>query len=286
MAGRQTKRSARVFLKKTKIPGTEVCHPKHKSRKTKSCLSQESMSRIHRSSGHTSKSGSRTELEVRLNCSTGDDVCLVEKSGLSPDDKKTIEKQSFRPKMPVEWTSDMSTWLSDEDIRQVMTQYEEAYPEFKFLEVAPIDFSAQDPYVKDKKKCIAESFCKVDFTALKAEGKKYLGAIFNLDPSYKGGSHWVAIFINIPKKEVNYFDSYGMSPPKQIAHFMKSLTLQEKSLKLQNSGRRFQYKGSECGMYSMIFILSMLNGENFRHFCRNPISDNEAQGFRNFLFRS
>jgi len=271
MAGRQTRRSARNFLKKTKIPGVEICHPSHKSRKTKSCLSQEVLRKI--------KSGPRSD------CADGDEVCLVEKSGFSEEVKKKIMAKSFRPKTPSEWEGNISTWLSDDDIRKVMSQYEEAYPEFKFLEVAPIDFSAQDPYVKDRKKCIAESFCKIDFAALKADGKKYLGAIFNLDPSYKGGSHWVAIFIDMFKKEVNYFDSYGMNPPNQISHFMKSLTLQDKSLKLQNSGRRFQYKGSECGMYSMIFILSMLNGESFRHFCRHPISDSEAQSFRKFLYR-
>jgi hypothetical protein len=283
MAGRQTRRSARDFLKKTKIPGVEVCHPKHKSRKTKTCLSQDVVRKIQDKTG--GKTETRKSLEVRLGCAAGDDVCLVEKSNLSAEDKSKIEKESFRPKTPSDWHGNMSTWLSDDDIRQVMGQYEEAYPEFKFLEVAPIDFSAQDPYVKDKKKCIAESFCKVDFASISEQGKKYLGAIFNLDPSYKSGSHWVGMFINIPKKEVNYFDSYGMDPPKQIAHFMKSLTLQDKSLKLQNSGRRFQYKGSECGMYSMIFILSMLNGESFRHFCRNPIPDSQAQRFREFLYR-
>jgi hypothetical protein len=29
----------------------------------------------------------------------------------------------------------------------------------------------------------------------------------------------------------------------------------------------------------------MLNGETFQHFCRNPISDSEAQNFREFLYR-
>jgi len=281
--GRHTKRLPRSsdhFLKKSKIPGVTLCHPKHKSRKTKTCLSQDNITKIAKSVGQT---GSRKNLEARLNCEAGDELCLVNKSNLSNDEKRDIEKKEFRTIMPNEWIDNINTWLSDEDIRNVMGQYEEAYPEFKFLEVAPIDFSAQDPYVKDQKKCIAESFCKVDFKALKAAGKKYLGAVFNLDPSYKGGSHWVAIFINIPKKEVNYFDSYGFPPPKQIEHFMKSLTLQDKSLKLQSNGRRFQYKGSECGMYSMIFIISMLTGDSFKHFCKNPISDNEAQRFRDFL---
>jgi len=280
MAGRsQTRKKGHI-----KIPGVGLCHPKLKSRKSKTCLTNDQLSKIKESVNASDEAG-RASLEARLGCRPGDEVCLLRKSGLSETEKKNIEKSAFRPKMPSDWNGDLSTWLSDDDIRIVMKQYEEAYPEFKFLEVVPIDFSAQDPYSKTEKKCIVETFCKVNFKELKAEGKTKIGAVFNLDPSYKGGSHWVALFINITKKEVNYFDSYGIKPPEQIARFMRNLTLQDKKLKLQFNSRRFQFKDSECGMYSMIFILSMLIGINFKYFCRHPISDAEAQKFRGFLYR-
>ena len=265
-----------------KLPGVGLCHPKYKSRKTKACLSHEQVSTIANS---VNTRAEPTNLEMKLGCKKGDELCLVRKSGLSGGEKAVIEKDAFRPKMPSEWHDNMSTWLSDDDIRKVMSQYEEAYPEFKFLEVVPIDFSAQDPYDKNHKKCIVEAFCNLDLAKSKADGKTMIGAVFNLDPHYKGGSHWVAVFVNINKHEVNYFDSYGLPPPEQIARFMKSLVLQDKGLKLQTNGRRFQYKDSECGMYSMLFILCMLTGESFKHFCRHPISDLEAQEFRRFLYR-
>jgi len=277
--GRQTRKKGHI-----KIPGVGLCHPKMKSRKSKSCFTNEQLSKIKNSVNATNQTG-KHNLEVRLGCRPGDEVCLLRKSGLSEAEKKNIEKSAFRPKMPSDWNKDLNTWLSDDDIRMVMRQYEEAYPEFKFLEVVPIDFSAQDPYNKTEKKCIVETFCKVDFKELRAQGKTKIGAVFNLDPSYKGGSHWVGLFINIRKKEVNYFDSYGIAPPEQIARFMRNLTLQDKKLKLQFNSRRFQYKDSECGMYSMIFIISMLIGIDFKYFCRHPISDLEAQKFREFLYR-
>jgi Ulp1 family protease len=121
---------------------------------------------------------------------------------------------------------------------------------------------------------------------MRSKGKTKIGAIFNLDPHYKGGSHWVGLFIDLDAHEISYFDSYGIAPPQQIARFMRSLTLQDKALKLQSNGRRFQYKGSECGVYSMIFVLSMLTGQKFRNFVKHPISDDDAQEFRKFLFRS
>jgi hypothetical protein len=44
----------------------------------------------------------------------------------------------------------------------------------------------------------------VDLKAERAAGKTVLGAVFNLDPHYKGGSHWVALAINLQKNMVYY----------------------------------------------------------------------------------
>jgi hypothetical protein len=266
------------------LPGSSVCHPRYKSRSVRSCLTQKHIRTIANSVNSPVKGG-RKLLEERLGCRKDDELCLLKKSGLSNNDKKEIEEFAFRPKMPQEWKENMSTWLSDDDIRKVMEQYEVAYPEFKFLEVVPIDFSAPDPYKADGKTCIVNSFCHVDFKELKSQGKTKIAAVFNLDPHYKSGSHWVALFIDIPKHQVNYFDSYGLPPPFQIAKFMRSLTLQDKSLKLNSNARRFQYKGSECGMYSIVFILKMLTGVPFKKFIKNPISDDEVQAMRMFLCR-
>ncbi len=265
-----------------KIPGVAICHPRYKSRKTNRCLSQDQIKKIASS---VNTSIGRNDLAKHLGCSADDEICLLRKSGLSGGEKKEIEDSAFRPKMPGEWKENIRTWLSDYDIQQVMKQYEEAYPEFTFLEVAPIDFSAQDPNIKDHQKCIVDTFCKINLKESKAKGKTKIGAIFNLDPSYKGGSHWVGLFIDINKNEVNYFDSYGFHPPDEIKRLMKSLTLQNKNILLQYNQKKFQYKNSECGMFSMIFIISMLNGEDFKHFCKNPITDDEANSFRQFLYR-
>lgn len=40
--------------------------------------------------------------------------------------------------------------------------------------------------------------------------------IFNTDPSWKGGEHWVAVFVGAPSGAVEYFDSYGRPPPPQL----------------------------------------------------------------------
>lgn len=223
-------------------------------------------------------------LAKELGCSAEDGRCLIEQSLLSHREKKALLDTYFRPAMPEEWKADPDMWLNSDDIGNVMKQYEKAYPEFKFLGVVPIDFSAPDPYQPDKKKCMNDQFCHVDLAEERAKGRKILGAVFNLDPHYKGGSHWVGLAIDLSRNCVYYFDSYGMAPPPQVARFMRYLTLQEPKLNLQSNGRRFQYSDSECGMYSMYFLIRMIAGESFRKFCKKRIADKYMLEFRKVLF--
>jgi len=165
-----------------------------------------------------------------------------------------------------------------------MSQYDQDIPDFKFLGPYPIDFAAPDPYNTSTKKCLISEICKLDLPALRAAGKKRIGIIYNLDPHNKSGSHWVATYIDLNKNHCYYFDSYGMEVPDQINKFMQWLTIQEPRMKLAYNARRFQLRGSECGMYSMYFIIRMLMGEPFRQFCRRAPRDDVMLHLRGWLF--
>ena len=43
--------------------------------------------------------------------------------------------------------------------------------------------------------------------------------VFNLDPSYKPGVHWVAVYID-RRGLVEYFGSFGHPPPREIKNFL------------------------------------------------------------------
>jgi len=256
----------------------------------KSCLPTKVLAKIA-GMHHTVHGGStkgdfveKTALAKKLGCSKTNDRCIIKKSLLSQKEKEELLNAFLRPEMPKEWKQKPDTWLNSDDIQHVMKQYERAYKEFKFLGVVPIDFSAPDPYTSSDKKCMDDTFCKVDLKAERAAGKQVLGAVFNLDPHYKSGSHWVALTIDLKRSCVYYFDSYGIAPPKQVARFMRYLTLQEPKLRLESNGRRFQYSNTECGMYSMYFIIRMIAGESFRKFCKHPISDKWMLQYRTVLF--
>jgi hypothetical protein len=258
-----------VYLKnKAKMPGEYQCHPKIKSSK-RGCFPAKIYSLF---GGKTRKAAFK-----KTGCNT--DRCIAEKAHLP----STTMAKYLRPKKPDNWKLKPNTWLDTNNIDEVMKQYEEAYSHFIYLGAVPIDFSAQDPYSDDEKKCLYSNFCKINLQELKKTGKTAIGAVFNLDPHFKNGSHWVALYIDLRRKECNFFDSYGMRPHPLIFHLMKSLTLQM-PLKLNYNARRFQHENSECGMYSIYFLINMIEGVPFHKFVKKPVADSEMLKLRNWIF--
>jgi hypothetical protein len=119
------------------------------------------------------------------------------------------------------------------------------------------------------------------------------GYVINIQDSHDGnglensGSHWTCFYVaKYPNGNVEpiYFDSYGMPPPKQVEKFMKWLTIQDSKMELEYSARRLQYKNTECGVYSVYFIIRMLSGDDFAEFSRRKPSDSDMLRLRKCLF--
>ena len=261
----------RKFTAKPRVPGVKRCHPRMRAGKG-TCLPSH-LRKTLRQHGSLQKS----------KCAADDEKCMIEESNLNEKQKHEILTHYFRPDMPKAWKKDPDMWLNNDDIERVIKQYEEAYPHFTFLEVAPIDFSHPDIY-GDKNTCLNKIFCDINLAQERKNGKTLIGAVFNLDHHLKGGSHWVALAIDLIRRKIYYFDSYGMNIPPQIERFMQSLRLQDPSLKLERNGRRFQYGNSECGMYSLYFLIRMIHCDSFKKFVRNPSADSEMVALRKTLF--
>ena len=231
----------------------------------------------------------RTGSYESLKCTPGSDHCLLDHSALSHQEKDNLRKRYLRPKRPKEWYTKPDTWLDNENIDHVMKQYEVANPWFKFLGVFPIDFASKDPESTEPK-CLYPETCNINIEKEynnKPVGRRGIGIIFNLDPHDKGGSHWVGLYINIWNKEkpiISYFDSYGLETPPTIAHLMKTFVLQKEHCELSYNARRFQFGHSECGMFSMYFIICMMSGIPFRQFCKDSVPDELMLKLRHVLF--
>lgn len=270
-------------------PGPSQCHPRIGD-KTPSwgCLPRPVLERVvnqHEGGGKTSGKELLSRVAKHLGVSGQNQRSLLQALPLSDTEKEDLAKTWLRPAQPESWKGDPDMWLDSNNIRDVMKQYEEANPEFKFLGPYPIDFASPDPYAKEAKdKCYIGEMCALNLKQELANGKKYIGIVYNLDPHYKGGSHWVANYIDIPRKQCNYFDSYGMKPPKQINKFMQWLTLQEPRMQLGMNGRQFQRQDTECGIYCLYFLDRMLAGEPYLKFVRSSPSDKFMLDLRDWFY--
>jgi Ulp1 protease family, C-terminal catalytic domain len=189
--------------------------------------------------------------------------------------KEELEKDTFRPEGP----EGKFTWLNTNNIDQVMSQYEKKYDNYKFLGAVPIDFDDLPMY----------GIKNLDFKELMDKGKTKIGVIFNLDKHDESGSHWVAMFSDLSKGTVHFFDSYGIEPANQITKLMRRIAKFVKdNLKkypvVDYNRIRHQFKGSECGVYSISFILRSLRGDDFQTICQNIIKDDKINECRDYYF--
>ena len=269
-------------------PGPSQCHPRVGSRRpAHGCLPVSILERAAKKLGVVetkSPLALRSSLERKLNVNSGQENSFVNALPLTDNEKQYLKTTYLRPEQPLKWRDDPDMWLDSTNIENVMKQYEDAYPNFEFMGPFPIDFAAPDPYTKSKDQCLIKEICSLRVADSMKNGTQYIGIVYNLDPHFKDGSHWVANFIDIPKHRCYYFDSYGYEPPKQVARFMKWLTTQDPNMKLAYNARRFQQKDSECGMYSLYFIIRMLMGDQFRPFCKRQPPDSTMLDFRDWLF--
>lgn len=179
--------------------------------------------------------------------------------------QEKLQYFTFKPKM----NHNEYNWLSTSDINNVMQQYQEFDKSFKFLGALPCDFY---------------KLTKVKYNDIPKYKK--IGIIFNLDTHDKSGSHWVSFLIDNTKRTIEYFDSTGSSPNihiKQFIKFLKREILHDYNY-LQNKYVH-QKKNSECGVYSIYYIIQRLLGNDFHSITSNIITDNQMNVFRRYIFR-
>jgi len=197
---------------------------------------------------------------------------------------KAIKNKTFAPTQPNVWKKKPNEWLTSIDILNVMKQYEDKYNDFDFLGPSPIDFDTH----KMHGECIWDELCKFSLKKQKDEGKKRIGIIFNLDSHDKPGSHWVAAFVDMYKKHIYYFDSYGDRTPSKIKTFVKRIQKESKSFgkkyKFSVNKKRHQYSDSECGMYCLHFIIELTKGTPFNKFQKIRYTDDLMTKLRNVYF--
>jgi hypothetical protein len=219
----------------------------------------------------------RDRMSTQYKCET--EFCTLEELG--NEEQKRAGAAFFRPQKPADWKKNPREWHDTLTINRVLQQYEDALSFFEFIGAVPMDFDANMPGTFNK--CVVDELCNIDLHALKKSGTRYVGVVFNLDPHYKPGSHWVCAFIDLGKCAAYYYDSYGYPPTTEVKRLMRRCRDQG-CTKLYWNDIRHQKKQSECGTYCMYMIISLLQGGDFKWLCENPVEDDTMNSLRDILY--
>ena len=199
------------------------------------------------------------EIQTKSDQVCREDLCLIEKFSNSKRDTEMLKTLLFPPPKPSEWYDDPDAWLSNFDIMKVLNQYQISFPNFAFIGPSPIDYDTR----MNKTTCVCKNLCEFDVKKYLDKNVTKIGIVFNLDPHTKGGSHWVAMFVDLIDDFVFYFNSTGEKIPTRIKQFATTVISQGKLLGKnitfhENTKTEHQKSNTECGMYCLYFIITML----------------------------
>ncbi len=233
--------------------------------------------------------------QKRFGCD--EQTCWLKSKVVKEMNNPDIKHNTFRPLGPQK----QYEWLSTRDIESVMEQYQFKHKDFKFLGAMPSDFDELPIY----------GTTELEFNQLEQHTPK-IGAVINLDTHDQSGSHWVGFFANLRTNTIYYFDSVGKKPQKRLNMFIRRLltymynnthkeSLNNTKLNVQQFMKQYhnsndydvrynkiqhQFKNSECGVYSMNFIIRILEGETFDDIVNNITNDDKMNENRHLYFRN
>lgn len=244
---------------------------------TKSCFSYQSLAAIARhynSANPNDKirmSRKRDELwrAIREKTTECDDERCWLRADWVPGSTRKKLVEDFKPPLPL----GKYTWLNTDDIDRVLHQYESVFPEFAYMGAHPIDFQK-----------LYKRFNPLDVRKLRKAGKSKVGMVLNLDESHEPGSHWVALFLDLKRRSFEYYDSYGERAPREVKAFYEQLAKLDGSKDIRwsykENTKEHQQANSECGVYSIHFIVRRLSGTSFRQAVNDIIRDEQMNRMR------
>lgn len=165
-----------------------------------------------------------------------------------------IKSSPFKPKKPLEWKYKKNAWLSNYDINNYLLHLENIYDEFLMINASPSDYD----YKMYNGDYVSGILTKLDLDKILDKGKTIVGVVFNIDTHESGGSHWVALIIDIKKMVVLFQDSVGKTPNSYIDKFIKTIITKGNDLILNNKLKKI------CGIHSVCVNCTKLDSKNLK----------------------
>jgi hypothetical protein len=260
-----------------------------------------------------SKSELVNELDKRLNNKCSDQTCWLRLDVVKELNNKDIETNTFRPTGPKK----KYEWLSTTHINDVIQQYHDGHDDFLFLGAVPLDFEdlpvlrinnlSFDELLEDGKKKIG---LVINLDEHWQDGSHWVSLYMDLEKNQiyyfdsvgKKPLKKTRKFINKITKYI-YLKKYNKRLPlndviekfKQIKK-EKDETIIESNEHIKNlldggfdirhNHIQHQFKNSECGVYSINFIVRLVSGESFDDIINNITNDDLMNENRKTYFRN
>jgi hypothetical protein len=256
------------------------------------------------------------ELETKLSNKCSDQTCWLRLDFVKQLDNEDIESNTFRPKGP----SKKYEWLSTTHINEVVEQYQSIHKDFLFLGAVPYDFDDLpilgisdlnfDQLEKEGKHKIGIVF---NLDEHYKEGSHWVALFSDLDNNQiyffdslgRKPLKRIRKFINRITKYL-YNKKYNQKLPindvvdkiRNIKSLPKNkmdeLIKSNKYLKnllgggfdIRFNNIQHQFENSECGVYSINFIIRLVSGETFDSVINDITKDEEMNFNRKVYFRN
>lgn len=212
-----------------------------------------------------------------LNCNY--ESCIIGHDKFSEiigkDETEKIKKKIFKVSGP--WDSD--EWLSNSNIDGVLSQWKDVYPGYRHF-----CFKMNDTI---KQLSISNEY--------KQRKMKTFSIVVNTDNLSGPGKHWFCIFGEfMPNSNaiIEYFNSSGAKPSPEVHEWLVKTCYELtkfcniKTSYVMVSNIELQKSNSECGLFSLWYIYSRLEGVSYKFFA-NPesVTDDMMYEFRKYIFR-
>jgi hypothetical protein len=228
------------------------------------------------------------KLETALDCKT--QKCVLEKVAPKLGRIASIELVT---RFKIEGPRD-NELLNNVHIDSTLQQWAAMYPMFFPYNFNMLNYD-EHSYREGRVVKQPDSLATVDVAQLYsgAYGRKYTcaGCVINSDRYQGPGKHWMALFVDMRTKpfSVEFFNSSGNAPAREFVKWLvKSKGEFERAGEqceiVRASSVRHQKSRTECGLYSLFYIWSRLNGVPASAFSAGKIPDKAMFEFRFHLF--
>lgn len=202
---------------------------------------------------------------------------------------KRVLNFKFKPEGPWNSTALLDNFNIDNLLSQFTSEHYRKATGRKFYHIPfqMIDFDQ-----------VRSELARISIPAVIGAGFDSFGVVLNTDVSTGFGKHWFCLYGDLKHKGteedpyvIEYFNSSGNRPRPSVLTWMEKtcrdimLTLGKHAKTHIAAPKQIQTSKTECGVWSVMYIKSRLEGHPPDWFYKNKTTDDDIESFRRYLFR-